>query len=293
MDKEGKLNLALIPAYYRFLKYNGMAGAFICGSTGEGVSLEIPEKKALCRAWADATRSDPDFKLILFVGDTCIATCKALSQYARQEGLYGISFTAPFYFKPATVEILADCCREVAAAVPDMRFYYYHIPSFTGVDFPMIDLLRSADGKIPNFSGIKYTYWNFMDFLSCLHFSNGKYDMLWGRDENLLAALALGAEGAVGSTYNYAAPLYRALMEAFHDNDLEKARALQQQAIDMIALVPKYGGMAAGKAYMKLSGLDCGGCRLPAKDMDEEGFESFRREAARIDFGSLCSVVPA
>jgi hypothetical protein len=33
---------------------------------------------------------------------------------------------------------------------------------------------------IPNLAGIKYTHEDFMDFLSCLHFNNGKYDMLWG-----------------------------------------------------------------------------------------------------------------
>ena len=63
-----------------------------------------------------------------------------------------------------------------------------------------------------------------MDFLSCLHFENGKYDMLWGRDENMLSALAVGAKGAVGSTFNYAAPLYYDLIDAFNKNDLKKAR---------------------------------------------------------------------
>jgi len=44
LDKEGQLNLALIPAYYQFLKSNAVTGAFIIGSTGEGVSLTLEEK---------------------------------------------------------------------------------------------------------------------------------------------------------------------------------------------------------------------------------------------------------
>jgi len=170
-----------------------------------------------------------------------------------------------------------------------MPFYYYHIPVLTGVAFPMIDLLKNVAGKISNFAGIKYTHEDFMDFLSCLHFENGKYDMLWGRDENMLSALAVGAVGAVGSTFNYAAPLYYELMDAFNKNDLKKAQELQQQSIDMITLLGKYGGIATGKAYMKLIGLDCGGFRLPVKNMSSEDFENFKKEAEQLNFSSFCS----
>lgn len=292
MDKKGNLNPGIIPQYYQFLKHNGVAGAFICGSTGEGVSLSIAEKKAVAAAWADATGSDKHFKVILFVGGTCLSDCKELALYAREKRLYAVSFTAPFYFRPGDTGSLADCCGEVAAVVPDMPLYYYHIPSLTGVGFSMIDLLKNVDGKVPNFAGIKYTHWDFMDFLSCLHFKHGKYDMLWGRDENILAALALGAEAAVGSTYNYAAPLYHDLIKAFHRNDLQQARTLQQQSIDMISLLGKYGGMATGKAYMKLLDLDCGGFRLPVKDMDDEHFELFRKDTEKINFNRFCSHAP-
>jgi len=137
-----------------------------------------------------------------------------------------------------------------------MPFYYYHIPVLTGVGFAMYDLLKAVDGKISNFAGIKYTHEDFMDFLSCLHFQNGKYDMLWGRDENMLPALSIGAKGSVGSTFNYSAPLYNNLIAAFEKGNLKEAAQLQQLSIDMIRLLGKYGGIATGKAYMKVLGLD-------------------------------------
>lgn len=289
MDKEGKLNLDLIPGYYRFLKNNKNTGAFICGSTGEGVSMTTDEKKSVIKAWGDVTKGDKDFKVMTLLGGTCIADCIDLAKYAQQSGLYGVSFTAPFYFKPANAEMLAACCKEIADEVPDMPFYYYHIPVLTGVGFPMIDLLKIADKIIPNFAGIKYTHEDFMDFLSCIHFQNGKFDMLWGRDENMLSALAIGARGAVGSTFNYAAPLYYNLIEAFNNNDLKKAQALQQQSIDMITLLGKYGGIATGKAYMKLIGLDCGAFRLPVKNMTKEQFELFKKDVEQLNFSSFCS----
>ncbi|HUC80853.1 MAG TPA: dihydrodipicolinate synthase family protein [Flavisolibacter sp.] len=293
MHADGSLNLAILPSYYEMLKANGVTGAFICGSTGEGVSMTVAEKMQVAEAWASCTASDPDFKVMTLLGGTSIADCKELAKHAQKIGLYAVSFTAPFYFKPATVKQLADCCKAIADEVPGMPLYYYHIPVLTGVNYTMFDLLQAVDGYIPNFAGVKYTHEDFMDFLSCMHFQNGKYDMLWGRDENMLPALSLGTQGAVGSTFNYAAPLYYNLIDAFNNGDLQKAQQLQQQSIDMIRLLGKYGGIATGKAYMKVLGIDCGEFRLPVKNMNEEQFKMFRHDVEQLNFSSFCSVMPA
>ncbi len=292
MNQDGSLNLSIIPAYYEFLKYNGVTGAFICGSTGEGVSMTVKEKMAVAEAWASCTCHDNDFKVMTLLGGTCIADCKELAFHAKKVGLYAISFTAPFYFTPASVEVLAQCCIEIAEVVPEMPFYYYHIPVLNGAGFNMIDLLTAVDGRLENFAGIKYTHEDFMDYLSCLRYKDGKYDMLWGRDENMLSALVLGARGSVGSTFNYAAPLYYDLIDAFNRGNFALAQKLQQQSIDMIRLLGKYGGIATGKAYMKVAGLDCGQFRLPVSNMDNEAFELFRKDVELLSFDSFKSVLP-
>ncbi|MBX3252830.1 MAG: dihydrodipicolinate synthase family protein [Chitinophagaceae bacterium] len=291
MHADGTLNSIIIPEYYALLKGNGVTGAFINGSTGEGVSLTLAEKKEVIDAWASCTKADAGFKVMTLLGGTCIADCKELAVHAKKAGLYAVSFTAPNYFKPADVRMLAQCCAEIAAAVPGMPFYYYHIPVLTGVHFPMYDLLKEVDGSIPNFAGIKYTHEDFMDYLSCLLFNNKKYDMLWGRDENMLPALSVGAKGAVGSTYNYSAPLYHRLIQAFEHGKPEEAAQLQEQSVEMIRLLGKYGGIATGKAYMKLIGLDCGKFRLPVKNMSDEDFVKFRKDTEAINFSSYSSKI--
>src|SRR5690606_23536753 len=132
MSEDGSLNTALVPDYYRFQTQNGVFGAFINGSTGEGVSLTKEEKKRVAEAWASATASDTDFKVINLVGGVSVEEAKELAKYTEELGLYAVSFTAPFYFKPGTAAALADCCKQVAAAAPDTAFYYYHIPVLTG-----------------------------------------------------------------------------------------------------------------------------------------------------------------
>lgn len=290
MHPDGSLNLGLIPEYYAMLVGNGINGAFICGSTGEGVSLTMEEKMAVAEAWAACNGKLHGFSIMQLVGGTCLADCKQLAQHAASIGLDAVSFLAPYYFKPANIDVLAACCAEVAASAPELPFYYYHIPVLTGVNFPMVDLLKAVDGRIPNFAGIKYTHEDLMDYLSCLNYDGGKFNILWGRDETFLSALAVGAKGAVGSTYNYAAPLYHQLLDAFNLGELEQAATIQQKAIDMIELLGKFGGIATGKAFMKLIGMNCGEFRLPVKNMTKAAFEQFTLDAERVGFNNFCSL---
>lgn len=289
MNKNGSLNIELIPAYFDLLKSNGVSGAFICGSTGEGPSLTFEEKKLVAKAWGEATSKEKDFKVILFLGGTCLEDCIELASWAVETGIHAISMTAPFYFKPANIHMLAKSCAVVASAAPGLPFYYYHIPVLTGVQFPMLELLKAVDGMIPNFAGIKYTHEDLMDFMACRQFRQGKYDMLWGRDETLLSALVLGAKGTVGSTYNYAAPLYNDIIESYTRGDMKHAQELQMKSVEMIQLLGKFGGIATGKAYMKLIGLDCGGFRLPVNNMTPGEFEVFKSETKQINFNSYAS----
>jgi N-acetylneuraminate lyase len=290
MHPDGSLNLDLIPEYYAMLVGNGINGAFICGSTGEGVSLTLEEKMAVAEAWATCNGQQHGFSIMQLVGGTCLADCKKLTEHAASIGLDAVSFLPPYYFKPANIEMLAACCAEVAAAAPDLPFYYYHIPVLTAVNFSMIDLLKAVDGRIPNFAGIKYTHEDLMDYLSCLNYGNGKFNILWGRDETFLSALVVGAKGAVGSTYNYAAPLYHQLMDAYNAGEMEHAATIQQKAIDMIELLGKYGGIATGKAFMKLIDMNCGEFRLPVKNMTKAAFEQFTLDAERVGFNNFCSL---
>lgn len=289
MHENGELNLDKIDDYYNLLLENNISGAFINGSTGEGVSMSMEEKKEVTRVWCKKAAENPGVRIINLVGGTSLTDCIELAKYSQENKTDAIAVLAPFYFKPPTVKHLADFIAAIADAVPEMPVYFYHIPVLSGVNFPMTNLLAEMDEKVPNFAGIKYTHEDFMDFLSCLHYKDGYYDMLWGRDENLLAALALGAEGGVGSTYNYAAPLYYDLIKAFNDGDLKSARKLQQQSIDMIGLLGKYGGIGTGKAFMKYIGLDCGHFRQPVSVMNETDFKNFSKDVETLGMNELFS----
>ena len=289
MDNAGNLKLDMIKPYYEFLEKNGIAGAFINGSTGEGPSLTQKEKQLQTEKWAECYRSGGRVRVINLVGGTSYRECIENAIFSYEAGVSAIAIVAPYYFKPADANHLADFCTRIGESVPAMPVYFYHIPILTGVNIPMISFLERISMSLPNFAGIKYTHEDFMDFRSCLSYSSGKYDLLWGRDECLLPALSLGCKGFVGSTYNYAAPLYHKLIMAFEAGNLKEAQLLMQLSINMIRLLAKYGGMATGKAFMKFIGLDCGEFRSPVNNMDPGIYREFVKDVNALKIDDLFS----
>ncbi|MBK9388690.1 MAG: dihydrodipicolinate synthase family protein [Bacteroidetes bacterium] len=290
MDKAGNLNLDLVPEYYNLLRKNGVVGAFINGSTGEGVSLTQEEKKQHAEKWAECYKNDGNVRIISLVGGTSYKECIENAVISYEAGISAIAVLGPYYFKPADENYLAEFVARVGESVPDMAVYYYHIPVLTGVNIPMARFIIKISEMLPNFVGIKYTNEDFMDFMSCLNYKGGAYEMLWGRDENLLPSLAIGAKGAVGSTYNYAAPLYNELIKAYNEGRVDEARRLQNLSIKMISLLGKYGGMGTGKAFMKYIGLDCGEFRLPVKNPDAIAYSLFEKDVKALGIDNLLSV---
>ncbi len=282
MNADGSLNLPMIERQAKALTETHVNGAFICGTTGEGMSLTTDERLQVAEKWmAVAPRQ---LRVIVHVGHHAVAESRALAAHAERIKAYAIAALGPTFFPVANVEGLVDFCAQIAAAAPSLPFYYYHIPAMTGVDLPMFDFLRLAGRRIPNLAGIKFTHENLMDYSRCLEFEEGRFNILFGRDEILLAALALGAPGAVGSTYNFMAPVYHRVIQAFKAGDLETARQHQSLAIGIIALMSRRGGLPAGKAMMKLTGLDCGPVRAPLANLSAETLEVFTRELEQASF---------
>ena len=101
----------------------------------------------------------------------------------------------------------------------------------------------------------------------------------------LLSALAVGAYGAVGSTFNFAAPLYQAIIKAYGQSDLARAQALQLRSVKMIqTMYEAYRGQPAFKAAMGMLGLDCGPNRLPLRSLSESERHSLRTDLEQMGF---------
>jgi N-acetylneuraminate lyase len=282
-NADGQLNLTVVERQAEHLLRNGVKTAFIGGSTGESHSLTVEERLALARRWSEVARGSP-LRLVVHVGSNCLPDARALASQAQSLGAAAVSALAPSYFKPPSLDALAACCGEVAGAAPELPFYFYDIPALTGVRFSMPEFLSLAADRIPTLAGIKFTNADLMAYQRCLHSQGGRFDIPWGVDEYLLAALALGAVGAVGSSFNFAAPVYHRLMAAHSKGDLAAARAEQYRSVQLIELLASFGYLAAAKAVMGILGVEVGPARLPNTNLTAAQRTRLQTSLERLGF---------
>jgi len=278
----GKLNLNQVSLQVDYFRQVGVKTVFLSGTTGECFSFSTKERIDLLQCWLEV--AGDDISIIFHVGHNCLGEAEKMAAAAATSGALAVATMAPFFFKPANIKTLVDWCTPIAAAAENLPFFFYHIPALTGVDLPMLSFLQLGAEKIPTLKGIKYTSRNMPDLNSCLHLEQGRFDILSGWDENLLGALSIGAQGAVGSTYNYAAPLYQKLIQAFNKGDIESARKYQLQSIQLIDILLEFGVMQAGKAIMAMRGVDCGPVRPPLVPLKPQKLAELKSKVKKLSF---------
>jgi len=100
----------------------------------------------------------------------------------------------------------------------------------------------------------------------------------------LLPALSIGAKGAIGSTYTFAAPEYLKTAELYRQGESEAARANHSFMVEVIRIFARYPSVPAQKAIMKMLGFDMGPCRLPLVTLNEANYNKLYSELDAISF---------
>lgn len=280
---DGSLWLEQVAVQAQHLVRTGVSGAFVGGTTGESTSMTTAERCQLFEAWCGAA-ADLSLQVVAHVGHNCQQDAMTLARHAAELGANAISAFAPSYFKPASLDDLIQFLQPITQSAEGCPFYFYDIPSMTGVQFSMLELLQRAPEELPSLAGLKATTADLMGLQECLDYGRAQFDILFGMDEILLSVLPLGVSGAVGSTYNFAAPLYVELVKAFEDGDFEQARSLQLKSVQIVRCLASYGFMPAAKSAMAMIGVDCGICRPPARNLSETQKQSLRSDLENLGF---------
>jgi N-acetylneuraminate lyase len=288
MEENGRLALSNIPKMVNQLIAEGISGLFVCGGTGEGVSLTNDERKTTAEAFVQAAAGR--VPVIVHVGQNSLLSAQSLAKHAASINADAISAMTPNYFKPSSISTLIDSLAIITQGAPDLPFIYYHFPAKSGLPFDLPSILKKCAQRLPSLFGVKFTDTKLFDLQAGLEVgatsgsAKGRYKFFYGADEMLLSGLAAGAHGAIGSTYNFAAPLYQRIIAALQQGDAKTAHEQQALSVQLVRTFLPYGGIEGQKAIMSLIGLDCGPCRLPNKPLAPETIVALRNDLAAIGF---------
>lgn len=269
-DENGKVNEKELK---KLVKHNlnlGADGFYVCGSTGEALMLNVNERKQIMHI---VKESAENANLIAHIGAISERDAHELAAYAKELDYDLISSVAPFYYKFSFPEI-RDYYRRLTES-SGMKMLVYHIPVFSGVGMGFDELASFLSDD--RFAGIKFTSNDFFTMERCKSLFPDKL-LLNGYDEMILSGLAMGADGGIGSTYNFMADKFVLIRKLFSEGKADEAKKVQNEANRIIAVLIKIGVMQAEKEIMNQLGFDFGHCLPPFSKVTEEGRKLIAQE---------------
>ena len=247
----------------------GVDGFFVCGGSGEGLLLRPEERRAILGNVVEQVGDRA--AIIAHVGAMATQDAVALAAHAASLNVAAIAAVPPIYFR-VDDDALCEHYRLIGDAAPRTPLWVYQIPSATGVNINMTKMTRLLETG--NVSGIKYSSYDLYDMANILALPQS-VNVLSGFDEVLVAALSMGAHGAIGSTYNVLPTTFVRLYRTAQAGDWAEAQALQKRANRVIQALLTAPLMAGLKAILTDQGIPCGVPRRPIPALDAETIRAY------------------
>jgi N-acetylneuraminate lyase len=273
-DEKGGVDEKRLKNLVKFLISKGIDGLYVCGGTGEGLLMDIDERKKVAEIVKDEAQNK--IKLIVHVGGALnTKNSIELAKHSEKIKVDAISSIPPIYYKFSFNEIF-NYYYQLANST-NLPFFIYYIPATTGIFLTNKEILKF--GEIKNIVGLKYTYTDFYLLQDLLLKMKGKWIAFSGPDELFLPALNMGVVGCIGSTQNVLPEIFVEIYKNFKEGNIKKAIELQKRITIAVSLLKKYGGITSWKIALKFRGIDAGYVREPfLKDLDKDRKERFKKD---------------
>ena len=264
-NADGSINFDSLRKLIEFNIESGINGFYVGGSTGEAMLMTGDERKQVLKAVSGAAGGR--VKLIAHVGSTATDFAVDLALCAKGLGYDAVSAVAPFYYGH-TLQAVKQYYYDIAAAA-DMPLFIYNFPAGNGFGLTA-DIAAEMFEEEKRIAGIKHTSTDLF-MLRQVKQRIPRAVVFNGFDEICLAGLSMGADGAIGSTYNFMGAKFVSLYNAFRAGDIEKAQKLQNEACAIIAVMCRFGVFQCEKEILTQMGIDMGQCRKPFLPLSAEG----------------------
>ncbi len=260
-----------------FLIDRGVDGIFALGTTGEFMHLTLSEREEFAQ---DVIRYvDGRVPVLVGTGSTSTFQAVRLSRHAAGAGASAVMVIAPYCLDLSDQEIIAHYSA-IANAV-DIPVFIYNFPRLTGGNVST-EVVRELVSEHSNITGIKDSV-DSIDLLweriAAIKAIRPDFAVLAGNDSHLFSLLAMGGDGAIPASANFAPDAAVATYEHFQDGDLAAARKAWLQILKANDIFRIPGSIPAlTKEAMGLLGLtDSIASRPPAMALTPAGRDRVKR----------------
>ncbi len=266
-DASGAINPQAVRELTQHFIDKGVNGLYVGGSSGECIYQSVAERKLVLENVMEVARG----KLTIIAHIACnnTADSQELARHAESLGVDAIAAIPPIYFKLPPYAI-AKYWNDMSEAAPNTDFIIYNIPQLAGVALS-VPLLKEML-KNPRCIGVKNSSMPTQDIQMWLDEGAIVFN---GPDEQLICGLTMGAIGGIGGTYGAMPELYITMRNELLAGNMEKARAMQNEACRIIyKMCSAHGNMYAviKEILRRNGGPDCGSVRAPLAELIESDY---------------------
>ncbi|NBJ71614.1 MULTISPECIES: dihydrodipicolinate synthase family protein [Clostridia] len=281
-DQQGKFDRESMGKVIDFLINSNVDGLFFLGSGGEFTQLTSNERKEIAEFVIQYV--DNRLPVLIGTGSTNTREVIELSHHAFHQNADGVVVINPYYWG-LSEENLYLHYHEIANAV-EGPILLYNFPALTGQSIPPHVVLRLVK-KHEHIVGIKETIdstAHIRDMITTVKAENPDFSVLAGFDDHLFHTLALGGDGAISASVNFAAQISVDLYQAFQTGNYKTAIELHQKLTQIPTLYQlEIPFINVVKEATKMCGLDIPTyVQPPARMVSEKKREQIRNVLRQI-----------
>jgi 4-hydroxy-tetrahydrodipicolinate synthase len=249
LDKRGAFDGARLATHAQRLFAAGVDGIAPFGTTGEGQSFSVAERRAGLDALISAGIAPQ--RMLAATGCAALPDAIELTRHALAAGCAGALVLPPFFFKDVTDEGIYAAYAALIDGVGDnrLRLYLYHIPQVSGVGLSVAMVSRLAAAYPVVVAGVKDSSGSF-DNSRELVAALPQLSIFVGHEPHLPALRKLGGAGTICGIAN----LYPRLMRRLYDSSLDSSPGgelpLIESVIAALMRFPIFGALKSLQAEL-------------------------------------------
>ena len=280
-NDKGEVDGQRVELLTRHFIRKGVKGVYVGGSSGECIYQTVEDRKRTLEHVMRA--AEGRLTVIAHVACNNTAESRELPAHAQSLGVDAIAAIPPIYFHLPEYAI-AEYWNDISNAAPDTDFVIYNIPQLAGVALT-VPLFREMR-RNPRVAAVKNSSMPTQDIQMFKTEGGEGFAVLNGPDEQLVAGLAIGADGGIGGTYGVMPELYLKIKELVDGGKIREAREVQDAANQIIyGMCACHGNLyAVIKEILRIrEGLDLGSIRKPLPALIPEDMEQVRECVKMVD----------
>ncbi|MEZ6071720.1 MAG: dihydrodipicolinate synthase family protein [Pirellulales bacterium] len=252
-DADGNINEQAFRRLVDWYVRAGCHGLWVCGGTGEGVSLSSDERLRMAELSVDV--ADGRLPIVFHVGAPTTADAVKAARHCHDVGVDAICSVPPYFYGKSDDEIVAYY-RALGDAT-DLPQFLYNLPMAAGVDIGLVQLEKVVDA-VPTVIGIKESA-GVLDQAAAVKRRWPHLTVFVGRGEMTLSALVADLDGSICASLSMAPRRFVEVYDAFEGGDLASAMEAQRRGADCKRVYERFPVVGSTKYINELQmGVPCG-----------------------------------